>query len=61
MPDIGKNGYLCSSCEPVMLLVCYLFDVNIDHMYYNHLMKYRTKGANKTLKFNGNKSHMHSF
>lgn len=59
MPNDANNGYLCSSCEPVMLLTCYLFNVNINHNYNNHLMKYQTKEATRTLTFRSNRSHMH--
>jgi hypothetical protein len=38
--DIG-NGYDCSSCEPVLLLICQLFEVNIDHNYNQKIIKYR--------------------
>ncbi len=55
----GNNGYFCSSCEPIMFLICYLFHVNISHNYNNNIMKYITKGATRTLNFKSNKSHMY--
>jgi len=52
-----KNGYLCSTCDPFLLLVSYLFKVNIDHNYRGYLMQYRVTNARKTLKFSSNSGH----
>ena len=36
---IGQ-GYLCSTCDPFLFLVSELFQVDIDHNYCSHIMKY---------------------
>ena len=59
MPDKAGNGYLCSSCEPVMILICYLFKLNINHSYCNNLMKYQINDSIATISFKSNKGHMH--
>ena len=59
MHDRAENGYLCSSCEPVMILICYLFKMDIDHKYNGNLMKYRIRSPIGKLSFRSNKSHMH--
>ncbi len=28
-----QNGYDCSSCDPVLLLVAQLYDVDVEHLY----------------------------
>ena len=44
-------GYLCSTCDPFLLLICELFKVNINHNYCGYKMKYRINNAVKTLNF----------
>lgn len=39
------NGYLCSVCDPFLLLVCELFKVNIHHKYLKTLIKYTIHDA----------------
>ena len=59
MGDKAGNGYLCSSCEPIMILICYLFKLDIDHKYCTNLMKYRINDSIGKLSFRSNKGHMH--
>lgn len=33
--DDGDDGYLCSGCDPILLLVCDLYNVNIIHDIQN--------------------------
>ena len=51
------NGYLCSTCDPFLFIVCELFNVDINHNYCGHMMKYRTKNPIKTLNFKSNRGH----
>ena len=52
-----RNGYLCSICDPFLILICKLFNVNIYHRYCGHMMKYQVANPIKTLNFSSNKGH----
>ena len=56
-PNTIGNGYDCSVCDPFLLLVCYLFNVNIDHNYNGYLMKYRANNNARILRFSSNTGH----
>lgn len=51
------NGYLCSICDPFIVLICELFIVNINHNYCDYLMTYTNSNSIKTLNFKSSKSH----
>lgn len=53
------NGYLCSTCDCFLSLICEIFNVNIDHNYLNNIMKYRNfkTSQNKILNFKSNSYH----
>lgn len=57
------NGYDCSTCDPVLLLVCELFRINIIHdyngsyMYYTYISKTNDPSKNITIKFKSNRHH----
>lgn len=51
------SGYWCSSCDPFLLLVCELFQVNINHKYCSSTIKYTVPQPNKTLQFASNRGH----
>jgi len=58
--DVGGigGGYDCSTCDPFLFLVAYVFDVDIDHNYMGHVMRYRnTRSAKRTLHFSSNSGH----
>lgn len=48
-----NSGYLCSTCDPFLLLIATIFKVNINHRYNNHLIIYKHKmvGGEKFLEF----------
>ena len=52
-----RNGYLCSTCDPFLILVSEIFKVNINHNYNNIIINYTIKNSRKTLNFKSNKSH----
>ena len=53
---IGQ-GYLCSTCDPFLFLVSELFQVDIDHNYCGHIMKYTyTPPENKKILYLGQES-----
>ena len=52
------GGYWCSTCDPFLLLVSELFQINIHHQYCGHLILYtNTKTARKTIYVKSNNSH----
>lgn len=55
-----NTGYMCSICDPFLILICQLFTVNIDHWYLKNKMEYRnTKGGKRLLTFGSNRSHFY--
>lgn len=52
-----NNGYLCSICDPFLILICELLNINIEHTYLNILIIYKNENSNKTLKYKSSKSH----
>jgi len=53
------NGYLCSTCDPFLLLITELFQIEINHHYNKTLINYQHKINNKyTIKIQSNKGHM---
>ncbi len=53
-----NRGYDCSSCDPYLLLVCYLFNVRIAHQYLNNQIIYDPPGtARYQLNFVNNRGH----
>ena len=51
------NGYLCSTCDPFIILVSQIFKINIYHNYCGNKLNYHCKGATKTIKVKSNKGH----
>ena len=41
-----KNGYLCSTCDPFLLLLCELFTIEIIHHYNGVIINYKNKLSN---------------
>ena len=55
--DSIHGGYLCSTCEPFLFLVCELFKMNINHNYCGHMMSYKVNNSIRTLNFKSNSGH----
>ena len=53
------SGYDCSICDPFIILICQLYQVNINHNFNGYLMKYTHNIENnyKTVEFKSNKGH----
>jgi hypothetical protein len=59
-PDHVGYGYLCSTCDPFLLLVSQLFRVNIEHQYLNTIIRYRYGcpcGRTPVLRFRSDHGH----
>lgn len=61
-----RNGYDCSICDPFLILICDIYNVNIIHNYNGHKMIYtncknecKNTGTNNcnTLSFKSNTGH----
>ena len=53
-----RSGYLCSSCDPFLLLLCELFCIHIIHKYNGNILEYKHKQINrKTIIYQSSKSH----
>lgn len=52
------QGYWCSTCDPFLLLVSELFQLNIEHMYCGHRVLYQyNTGARRTIRVRSNTGH----
>ena len=53
-----NQGYDCSTCDPLLFLICHLYNVNIHHKFMNHVMKYEhDTDSNTVLQVESNKGH----
>ena len=51
-----NSGYLCGTCDPFLLLLCSILEINIKHHYLNNEIIYSCK-SNKTYIFKSNRGH----
>lgn len=35
-----SNGYNCSACDPLLILICYIYHINIVHKLHGHAIEY---------------------
>ena len=58
-PKSIYGGYLCSTCDCFLALVCEIFNVNIYHKYLNNTIQYKNikTSQSKILKFQSNSYH----
>ena len=52
-----NDGYLCSTCDPFLLLFCEILSIDIHHKYLNNMVIYST-GSNRIEYFKSNKGHI---
>ena len=52
-----NRGYYCSTCDPFIILVSELFNVNIIHRYCGNIIHYKNKNAKRTIKVKSNRGH----
>ena len=53
-----NDGYLCSTCDPMLILVCKLFNCNIKHKYLSHMVHYENSDANFEMELRSSLGHM---
>ena len=54
------NGYLCSTCDPYLILVSDIFNVNIQHKYLNSTIEYKNiknNNNNRSIYVKSNQGH----
>ena len=52
-----NNGYDCSICDPFLILVCELYNINIFHNFNGYNMKYIKDDSYKNINCSSNTSH----
>ena len=52
-----NNGYDCSICDPFLILICNIYNVNIIHNYNGYKMIYTNDAGCKDLNFKSNSGH----
>ena len=56
--SIINSGYLCSICDPFLILICELFEFQIEHRFLNETMTYKNiKNIRRSLQFKSNTGH----
>ena len=55
-----QNGYDCSSCDPFLLLICELFEIEIIHHFNGTIINYKYKNPKdkKIITIHNNMGHM---
>lgn len=56
-PKEIPRGYLCSTQDSFLILICYLFKKKIIHNYLGNLIIYNCSEATGTLNFSSNRGH----
>jgi len=51
------NGYDCSICDPFLVLICEIFEVDVEHNYNGNVMRYSKKNNDKVLLFTSDTGH----
>ena len=52
-----SSGYLCSTCDPFLLLISELFKINIHHKYLGITMVYAVSNSRKTVYYKSDNGH----
>ena len=57
--DNIHNGYDMSTCDPLLILICELYKVNIKHQFLNVIIDYKntTADRNNTINVFSNRGH----
>jgi hypothetical protein len=52
-----NDGYDMSTCDPLLILISEIYEVNINHKFNNCNILYKNNKANKNINVFSNKSH----
>ena len=53
------NGYDCSVCDPFIILICQIYNVNITHTYNGYIMTYFIDHNAHNLSFRSDMGHFY--
>ncbi len=53
----ANQGYLCSSCDPFLILLSQLLKIDIIHNYCGNIIKYTNKYSKKCIYYKSNRGH----
>ena len=56
--DTITNGYLCSCCDPFLILICEIFNINITNNFNGVKIYYQNINTTRVIYLNNNSSHM---
>ena len=54
-----SQGYDCSSCDPIMILLSELFNITIHHNFNGNNIKYTHMESRKIINYKSNRSHFY--
>jgi len=54
-----NQGYDCSSCDPIMILLSELFNITIHHNFNGNNIKYTHMESRKIINYKSNRSHFY--
>ena len=57
-PKSAKNGYLCGTCDPFLILLSEVLKIDIEHTFLGNLIHYKNDG-HKTYAFGSNRGHFY--
>lgn len=57
-PKSAKKGYLCGTCDPFLILLSELLNIDIEHTFLGKLIHYKN-GGQKTYFFGSNHNHFY--
>ena len=52
------SGYLCSTFDPFLMLICDLFNISIKHKYQGHLIEYKIDNPTKIIGLSSDMGHL---
>ncbi len=56
-----NDGYDCSGCDPVLILICHVYNIDITHKFNGTIINYAyTCNSNHTITIHSNKTHFWS-
>jgi len=57
--DVSKiyDGYFCSCCDPFIILISHVFQININHTFNGYLIKYTIDNPKGTINIFSNMGH----
>jgi hypothetical protein len=52
------NGHDCSTCDPFLILITHIFEIQINHNYNGHIIEYKNiKNVRRVVHFSSDQGH----